>query len=62
MLKLTRKLNESIILQTTDGLIEVLISKVNGAQVGVGIKAPPQVNIYRKELSQPKLAKPFELY
>ncbi len=47
MLALTRKLNESIIINND---IEVVILEVKGDQVKVGIKAPKSVPIYRKEI------------
>ena len=47
MLILTRKIGESLILG--DG-IEVKITDVSGDQVRIGIEAPSNVKIYRKEL------------
>ena len=46
MLALARKVNESIILNDT---IEVVL-EVKGDQVKIGINAPKDVPIYRKEL------------
>lgn len=47
MLALSRKLNESIIIDDT---IEVTILEVKGDQVKIGINAPKSVSIYRKEI------------
>lgn len=47
MLALTRKLNESIII---DNEIEISILDIKGDQVKIGINAPKSVPIYRKEI------------
>ncbi|HPD00706.1 MAG TPA: carbon storage regulator CsrA [Acetivibrio sp.] len=47
MLVLTRKKNESIVLNDN---IEITIVDVQGDQVRVGINAPKSVSIYRKEI------------
>lgn len=47
MLALTRKINESIII---DDNIEITILEVKGDQVKIGISAPKSIAIYRKEL------------
>lgn len=47
MLVLTRKKGQSIIIGDN---IEVTIVEVNGDQVRVGIKAPNEVSIYRREV------------
>lgn len=47
MLVLTRKRNESIILNDN---IEITIVDVQGDQVRIGINAPKSVSIYRKEI------------
>lgn len=47
MLVLTRKKNESIILNDN---IEITIVDVQGDQVRIGINAPKSVAIYRKEI------------
>ncbi len=47
MLALTRKVNESIIIGNE---IEVTILEVKGEQVKIGISAPKNVPVYRKEL------------
>ena len=52
MLKLTRNVNQIILIDTSDGVIEVVICEVNGQQVRVGISAPQSVNIVRKEIAK----------
>ena len=47
MLALSRKINESIIVNND---IEIVILEVKGDQVKIGINAPKSVPIYRKEL------------
>ncbi len=47
MLVLTRKKGESVIVQDN---IEITILEVEGDAVKIGISAPKEVDIYRKEL------------
>jgi carbon storage regulator len=47
MLALTRKRGESLILNND---IEVTVLEIRGDQVKLGIKAPKQVPVYRKEV------------
>jgi carbon storage regulator len=47
MLVLTRKKNEGIMLNDD---IEITILEIHGDQVKVGIKAPKEVEIFRKEI------------
>lgn len=47
MLILTRKKGQSIIINNN---IEVVISAIDGDQVKIGIKAPEEINILRKEV------------
>lgn len=47
MLILSRKAGESLIL---DGGIEIKITEIYGDKVRVGISAPADVKVYRKEL------------
>jgi carbon storage regulator len=49
MLVLTRKLNESIII---NGNIRVTVIAIRGNQIRLGIEAPGEVPIYREELLQ----------
>lgn len=50
MLVLTRREFETIKLYTSDGEIEITITKIEGKQVRVGIAAPDDVDIERGEL------------
>lgn len=47
MLALSRKKNEAIIINNN---IEVTILEVKGEQVKIGISAPREVSVYRKEV------------
>ncbi|MCH5342790.1 MAG: carbon storage regulator CsrA [Acetatifactor sp.] len=47
MLALSRKKNEAIIINNN---VEVTILEVKGDQVKIGISAPREVSIYRKEV------------
>lgn len=47
MLVLARKINESIMIGDD---IEVVIIDIKGDQVKLGIKAPKQVSVHRKEI------------
>lgn len=49
MLILSRRKEESIII---DGRIEVAVVDIKGDQVKLGIKAPPDVKVYRNEVFQ----------
>ena len=51
MLVLTRKLNETIII---DGGIKLTVVKIDGNKVRLAIDAPPDVQILREELYQAK--------
>lgn len=50
MLTLTRKPEESIIIGEGDSQIEVTVKEIRRNQVRIGIKAPDNVRIFRKEL------------
>ena len=50
MLVLSRKLNESIVI---DGGIRITVVCVRGHQVRLGLEAPDQIGIYREELCHP---------
>lgn len=47
MLALSRKKNEALVINNN---IEVTILEIKGEQVKIGISAPKEVPIYRKEL------------
>ena len=47
MLALSRKLNESIVINND---IEIVVLEIKGDQVKLGVKAPKSVPIYRKEI------------
>ncbi len=47
MLVLTRKLHQSIIIGDE---IEIVILEVRGEQVRIGIRAPKDVSVHRKEI------------
>jgi carbon storage regulator len=47
MLVLTRKVNQSIIINDN---IEVIVIEVRGEQVRIGINAPRDVSVHRKEV------------
>lgn len=47
MLVLTRRAGESIMI---DGRIELKVLRIKGNQVHVGIEAPPETGIHRKEV------------
>jgi carbon storage regulator len=49
MLVLTRRIGESIILSDD---IEIEVLGIDGEQIKLGVKAPKEVSIYRKELYQ----------
>jgi len=51
MLVLTRKLNESIVI---DGRITVTVVRVQGDKIRIGIEAPKEVPIMREELIAPR--------
>ena len=47
MLALSRRRNESLVI---DNCIEITVLDVRGDQVKIGIKAPKDVPVYRKEV------------
>lgn len=47
MLILTRKKGQSIIINDN---IEIVISAIDGDQIKIGIQAPKEISIYRKEV------------
>ena len=57
MLVLTRKVNQSIIIGDN---IEIVVLEVRGEQVRIGIKAPRDVQVHRKEIFDQISAKSAE--
>ena len=47
MLMLTRRVGEKVII---DADIEVVVYRIQGQQVRLGIQAPPDVPVYREEI------------
>ena len=47
MLVLTRKVNQSIVIGDN---VEIVVLEVRGEQVRIGIKAPKNVSVHRKEV------------
>ena len=59
MLILSRRVDESLIIECSDGIIEVKVTRVtaqfgNRFKVGLGIDAPPEVTVDRKEVYESK--------
>jgi carbon storage regulator len=52
MLVLSRKKDQTIVFQTSEGKIEFTIVKIENNRVRVGINAPPNIPILRSELLQ----------
>jgi carbon storage regulator len=52
MLVLTRRPGEKLILETSDGPIEILIASIGGQQTQVGVDAPESVTVLREELRE----------
>lgn len=50
MLTLSRREDESLVLQTSDGPVVVLINQIQSSQVRVSIDAPQCVKVLRDEL------------
>ena len=47
MLILTRKRGESIVI---DGKIEIKVTDISDEKIKLGVEAPPDMKVYRKEL------------
>lgn len=60
MLTLSRREDEALVLQTSDGPVLVLINQIGASQVRVSIDAPQCVKVLRDELldSPPQLPCP----
>jgi carbon storage regulator len=56
MLVLSRLLHESIIIETSDGPITVVIHTIESHRVKLGFDAPPNVRIWREEIHPEKVA------
>jgi carbon storage regulator len=54
MLVLSRNPQEAILIHTSDGIIEVSINQIKGTQVKLGIVAPDDVLVMRKEIDESK--------
>lgn len=53
MLVLTRRVGETLIIKTADGIeIKVAVTGINGTQARLGIEAPKSVSVNREEVQQ----------
>jgi len=52
MLCLTRHKDESIVIDTPNGTIEIMVTRIGSDTVGIGIAAPPSFPIHRKEIAE----------
>ena len=50
MLILSRREGESLILETADGPVEIVLLEYKGGQTRVGVEAPTSVKVLRREL------------
>ena len=50
MLVLTRKSGETLLFQVGDVTVKLMITRVRGDNVRMGIAAPPEVKVIRSEL------------
>lgn len=50
--RVSRKLDDSVLAGSGAGRIEVLVVSVKGEQVRIGIRAPRELSVYREELWQ----------
>ena len=51
MLVLTRKVNQSIMIKSPlGGEIEVTVNEINGDSIRIGVNAPKDVTVHRKEI------------
>lgn len=51
-LALARRVGQSVVLHTTDGPIEVRVTRVESGNIYLGINAPRKVQIVREELER----------
>lgn len=63
MLVLTRRKNETLILETREGPIVITIGRLGSTQIRLGLDAPPSVRVRRGEVPalprpEPKPAEP----
>ncbi len=56
MLVLTRRNNESIVIETPLGPVEIKVLKIKGSQVHLGIDASEAIKINRKEVAERETA------
>lgn len=47
MLILTRKIGESLLIQDE---VEITVLSIRGSQVKIGVKAPKEITVHRKEI------------
>ncbi len=50
MLRLTRRIGETVIIETPQGTIRILFEGVKGKQLKIGIAAPKSLKVLREEL------------
>ena len=62
MLVLAQKLREFIISEVPEGTIKIHVMKISGNVVKIGIEAPPNIKIYRKEQFTDKNTCPLSEY
>jgi len=61
MLVLERRIDEAIIIDTSDGRIEIVITGMRAGRVKIAVGAPRACRIIRKELLAAPAANPVEL-
>jgi carbon storage regulator CsrA len=52
MLVLTRNTQESILIHTLDGIIEVVVTQAKNGKAKLGVIAPPEVLVMRQEINE----------